>query len=398
MVFLDIGEQLLIESVLQQCPLGVLLLSITNAELLWRNQMATTLLGAHASIGETFGSQRQGEQFLEQIRNDKPFYHHIEDGGFVFVPQTMTTPDGSQGVCIVWMIPSSSMDVDLANLQRDWLQQRKLATVGQMIVEMVHELSNPLSSISMGTQLIAMSVSKLQQRLPKEELSQPHISQWFEKIMRELTNVSSAVQKASKLREELLAFSKPSRLQLKPVSPEVLIRNSLNGFINQPLFRRIAVETEFAADLPQIMCDAEKVEQIVYNLLKNAAEAMEGKGMVELRVFLKAGMVTFEFEDHGPGIDDAIIDNVFSPFSTTKKETGNGLGLSICRDIIGQHGGSFSVYNTAKGACFQMRLPSYSVAREKHLTGGAMALLDGTMQRKDGDEAGTDRKNDQSAV
>ena len=168
MVFLDIGEQLLIESVLQQCPLGVLLLSITNAELLWRNQMATTLLGAHASIGETFGSQRQGEQFLEQIRNDKPFYHHIEDGGFVFVPQTMTTPDGSQGVCIVWMIPSSSMDVDLANLQRDWLQQRKLATVGQMIVEMVHELSNPLSSISMGTQLIAMSVSKLQQRLPRD--------------------------------------------------------------------------------------------------------------------------------------------------------------------------------------------------------------------------------------
>lgn len=360
MVFLDLGEQLLIEAVLQQCPLGVLLFSVSDGVLQWRNEIAAGLLEHHARVGYRFELGPASDQFVEQLKHNKPFYHYVEEGGFVFIPQSMMSAGGEEGICFVWMIPSTSMDLDLMNLQKDWIQQRKLANVGRMIVEMVHELSNPLSGISMGIQLVAMSMKQLKQRLPKEEVSQPHIHQWFDKINAEIEKISQAVLKASNLRQELLAYSKPSTLRFKPAKVEALIDSAFQNFESQPLFRAISIHKTFEAGLPSILCDSGKLEQIFYNLTKNASEAMDGRGNIWVRAFCQANMVYIEVEDNGPGIEEAIVDKIFSPFATHKKTYGSGLGLSISRDIIIQHGGSFSVYNTQRGACFQIRLPIFS--------------------------------------
>ena len=128
----------------------------------------------------------------------------------------------------------------------------------------------------------------------------------------------------------------------------------------------VEVIKECDRDLPQILGDGNKLEQVFMNVIQNAAQAMSGGGTLRIRASRDgigpdgqcAGVVV-RFEDNGPGIPEDMLDRIFKPFFTTKRpEEGTGLGLSICKRIVEEHGGKLDVESeVGVGTAFSLWLP-----------------------------------------
>jgi len=342
----------LYQAYFNKAPIGVAVIN-ENGGLIWSNELAQSFL-AGVNMGGLILPANDWRKFRGQLVEAKPFFFPLQEQGFIFTPQAL--PD--EACVLIWMVPSRSMDVDLITMQQDLIQQRKLANLGKMMLEMAHELSNPLTGISMGIQLVGRSVQKLRQLLAGTTI-QPYVLDLITKIQAELKRITESLDKAATLRHELLSFSKPDNLQLQPYKVRDLIGKMLKGMESQPIFQNMVIHCEFSEYSGNILCDAVKLEQIFYNLLKNTHDATNGCGTVWIREFLIGNHVRLEFEDNGPGISQSVLDKVFSPFLTTKPNSGNGLGLSISQQIIHQHGGTITVYNKPQsGACFQMTFPA----------------------------------------
>ena len=134
-------------------------------------------------------------------------------------------------------------------------------------------------------------------------------------------------------------------------------------------FKRIAILREYAPDVSRVVCNRTEIEQVLLNLLKNAAQAMATgarrpeKPSISLRTALEDGFVRIEVEDNGPGMDEATRRRVFEPFFTTKPVgEGTGLGLFVSYFIVvTNHEGRIDVLSSpGKGTCFVIRLPAPS--------------------------------------
>jgi signal transduction histidine kinase len=124
------------------------------------------------------------------------------------------------------------------------------------------------------------------------------------------------------------------------------------------LGRGVRLQKEIAADGCVALGDAEKLTQVVLNLVVNALEAMKSGGTLTARVFPEGDRVLLEISDTGPGIPDDVLENVFDPFFTTK-EAGTGLGLSIVRKIVDQHGGDVQIRSESEGGTrVTVRIPT----------------------------------------
>jgi signal transduction histidine kinase len=127
----------------------------------------------------------------------------------------------------------------------------------------------------------------------------------------------------------------------------------------QARFRDIDLSLTLDEELPRVRGDHERLRQLLLNLLFNAADALGGKGRIEVRAENGGGVVQLVVEDDGPGIDREIIEQVFDPFVTTKAPgQGTGLGLAVCHTIVEGLGGSIEAANREEGgAAFEVRLP-----------------------------------------
>jgi two-component system NtrC family sensor kinase len=128
----------------------------------------------------------------------------------------------------------------------------------------------------------------------------------------------------------------------------------------QTRFRGIDLTLGLDDGLPRVRGDGERIRQLLLNLLFNAADALGGQGSIALRASNGGGLVRLTVEDDGPGIDEAILDQVFDPFVTTKPSgQGTGLGLAVCHTIVERLGGTIEARNLASGgASFEVRLPA----------------------------------------
>lgn len=348
------SEAALYQSLLENTPLGVVVID-SQGKIIWLNNLAKDFLGGTVATGQIMLPSKDWPVFRELLVQAAPFYYLLDDQGFIFTIQVL-----HEGKTLIWMMPAASMEYDLVTMQQDLIHQRKLANLGRMMLEMAHELNNPLAGISMGGQLIEMSLKKFRKLLHEDPLNKTKLYELLDKIQQEIQKILHSASRAAALRQELLSFSRPHHLSMRPYQTSKLLQMALNNFENQPVFRRMTIHKVFAEDSPTILCDPAKLEQILYNLFNNAHEATQGKGTVWLReiVLPEEHTVLIEVEDNGPGIPPDMLDKIFSPFLTTKPRTGTGLGLSISQQIIQQHGGTFSVYNKPQsGACFQIRFP-----------------------------------------
>jgi len=226
---------------------------------------------------------------------------------------------------------------------RRLIQAEKLASIGRISASIAHEIRNPLTSVK-------LNIQKLMQNEHLDEEEKEHLS-----ISQE------GIGQIEKFIKELLNFTRVSDLNQERFSVVQIMEESLKMMRNSFLEKKIVLEKRFAADLPAVVVDGDKMRQVFLNILRNAVEAVEEGGKIGLSLsrIKENGVprIRVRIADDGCGIPEKDWENIFEPFYTTKP-SGFGLGLSNARKIVEQHRGSLRVTKTkGKGTTFEVRIP-----------------------------------------
>ncbi|QHE78170.1 two-component system sensor histidine kinase NtrB [Hydrogenophaga sp. PBL-H3] len=252
---------------------------------------------------------------------------------------------------------------DLNRTSQERLQATaRLATVGEMASLLSHELNQPLAAISSYASGAINLLDQPAGALPQADLSQAmrRISEQAERAGRVIKSVTDFVRRREQVREA--------------VSPRTLIDAIQPLLVLQAKKQGIQLQIDIAPACPPVLCDRTMVEQVLLNLARNGMQAMPtgdpalstGLRLLKINVFrtrLHSGgeqqkaWVTFEVSDHGLGLSSEVQEKLFTPFFTTRAE-GMGLGLSLCRTVIEQHGGALTYEtNQPRGTVFRFTLP-----------------------------------------
>jgi two-component system nitrogen regulation sensor histidine kinase GlnL len=234
--------------------------------------------------------------------------------------------------------------VDTASRQAD-----RLAALDRVAAGLAHEIRNPLGGIKGAAQLL------------RAELDDPGHRQCTDLIIREVERLAGLV-------DRLRDLGSPPPLAVEAVNIHRVLRDVLTLERQTPAWGTIAVVTEFDPSLPAVAGDAAQLHQVFLNLVRNAAEALGGRGTITLATRMDAAhrvrpdggrirFLTVSIADSGPGIPEADVPHIFAPFFSTRSR-GSGLGLALCQRIATQHGGTL-VYDppAAGGARFRVTLP-----------------------------------------
>jgi two-component system, LuxR family, sensor kinase FixL len=202
-------------------------------------------------------------------------------------------------------------------------EQTALARLGEMAAVIAHEVKNPLAGIRGAIQVIGG-------RLPKDSRDAV--------VVREIV---SRIDALNELMKDLLLFARPPQPHPTLVDVAALIRTTADLLSSDPALKGIAVDIQGA--VPPLPADAELLKIVFQNLLVNGAQAMQGRGAMQVTLEPVDGMCRVTLRDSGPGIPDDVRERIFTPFFTTKAR-GTGLGLATAKRIIEAHGGSIAVH------------------------------------------------------
>jgi two-component system sensor histidine kinase DctS len=277
----------------------------------------------------------------------------------------------AHGVQTGWM--SAFLDIseqrrveELSRASQERLQATaRLATVGEMASLLSHELNQPLAAISSyATGSLNMLDGPARARVEPADLQLAlrRIAEQAERAGRVIKSVHDFVRRRDKDRE--------------PTAPQALIDAVMPLVGLQARKLGVQVETRIPSPLPAVLCDRTMVEQVLLNLARNAMQAMDQAKVPRPSLVIQVrrvagddaagakGWLEFSVADQGPGIRPEVGEQLFTPFFTTKAE-GMGLGLSLCRTVVEQHGGFLAFEpNRPQGTIFRFTLPTQAAAPE----------------------------------
>jgi len=244
-------------------------------------------------------------------------------------------------------------ELQLTVAQQRMVQAEKLESVGRLAAGVAHEVKNPLMTLLTG-------VKFLSKHLPASD----------ETVSLVLEDMSEAVRRADRVIIGLLDLSAPRELDVKPESVNPIVAQSLL-LVKHDLDRsHITVIKKLEDNLPDVMLDSFKIQQVLVNIFTNAIHAMPEGGMLTVKTYLRPpagagggveddtigdlptpeGAVVVEVDDTGTGIPKDKVKKVFDPFFTTKPTgKGTGLGLSVSRQLVEMQGGMIDIRNRAEG-------------------------------------------------
>lgn len=226
---------------------------------------------------------------------------------------------------------------------RQMEKAERLASVGEMATGIAHEIKNPLAGVSAAISVLADSFDRDDQR---------------RKIVDE---VLGQIARLNKTATDLLHFGRPAKPEFRDVDINDLIHRTLFFAAQHPEGRHIERVLHLSEGLPSVWVDEKQIQQVLFNIIINAMQAMcdGGRLTIETMQLTHDGRdyVRILIGDSGPGIDKEHLEQIFSPFFTTKSQ-GTGLGLAICRQLLEQHQGRIFVESqTAQGTRFIIDLP-----------------------------------------
>jgi|GEM_PF-3338378 len=321
---------------------------------------------------------KQIEQFLPAVREGRPAVlerQTLREGDEVRYEDVLLYPlatSGDQG-----MVVRVDDATDRVRLEEMMIQSEKMMSVGGLAAGMAHEINNPLSGMLQSVQVVQMYLDpglEANQRVAAEcglDLEALHAYLEKRKALRFLQGIQDSGQRAAKIVANMLEFSRRSESKRSFVDLNVLVDKAVELAasdydlrINYD-FRRVEIVRDCEAALPATPCAALEIEQVLLNLLKNAAQAMArdtalAPPRITLRTRRESSHVRIEVEDNGPGMSESVRKRVFEPFFTTKPPgQGTGLGLSVSYFIVvTNHKGTMSVVSApGKGTTFIVRLP-----------------------------------------
>lgn len=320
-------------------------------------------------------------QLLDDVRRS------IVEKRVFAVPRRIFVEDGASKAEDVVIYPLQSVGLREAvvriddvteqhRMQELLVQTEKMMSVGGLAAGMAHEINNPLGGIMQSAQVIH---SRLSPDMPANLASAKTAGCAMECIQaylrdREIPNLLDGLRvsakRAAAIVANMLEFSKRTTSAWLPVEVNTLVEKSVDLILQDYNltenydFKRIAIVREYSPDNPSVPCSPQQIQQVVFNLLRNAAQAMAQAGTpnptITLRTCMNDEWITLEVEDNGPGMDENTRRKVFEPFFTTKAPgKGTGLGLSIIYFIVHEnHGGEIRVESElGKGAKFVVKLP-----------------------------------------
>ncbi|MGH7368880.1 MAG: ATP-binding protein [Candidatus Rokuibacteriota bacterium] len=269
---------------------------------------------------------------------------------------------------------------ELQTTQLQLIQREKMASVGQLVAGVAHELNNPIGFISSNVttledfvrRLRAMLAAYQEAALPETDRTRIAERRQELKVDYALTYLDSMIDgiregadRSRKIVRDLRVFARTPDDVWQPVDLHEEIESSLT-LLNHLLKDRIAVRRQYGP-VGSVECVRSQIDQVFLNVLANAAQAIRGPGTITIETSRDGAMAVIRVSDTGPGIAPEALGRIFDPFFTTKPVgEGTGLGLSISYEIITKHGGEIRAESPPEGgAAFTLRLPvARAVARE----------------------------------
>ncbi len=343
-------------------PNPVFVLDQSTLEILDCNDNATAVYGygqeeiLMTSFLNFFGADGR-KQYESQMKTSTALdrvKHYGKDGKVIYVNIRVSSTEylGKE----VFLVTISDITEQLL-AEQQLIQAGKMATLGEMSTGVAHELNQPLSVIKTAGGFLHKKVLK------GEDID--------DETMKTLTGeIDIQVDRASKIINHMREFGRKSSVVREKVQLNEALQRALEIFRQQLKLREIEVVMDLQPDLPSIMADSNRLEQVFINLIINARDAIEAKwwGNVEqkgkakkifLKTLAKNGLAVVEIADTGTGIPPNIIDKIFEPFFTTKQVgKGTGLGLSISYGIVRDYDGVIKVKSREEeGSRFIIEFP-----------------------------------------
>jgi signal transduction histidine kinase len=226
----------------------------------------------------------------------------------------------------------------------------RLASLGEIAASLAHEVKNPLAGIAGAVQVMA---EEMPEDDPRKEIMHEILTQ---------------VHRLDRTVRDLLAFARPGKPDVEPCDIHQVLDRVLILLAENPEAKQMRVVRAYGRDIPCLPADGKQLRQVFLNLILNAVQAMPAGGQITLQTALHNGsggegptgrphMVEVAVADTGPGIPSNVLKDIFTPFVTTKRR-GTGLGLSVSRRIVEDHGGRIVAESPAgQGATFRVFLP-----------------------------------------
>ncbi|WP_374289146.1 sensor histidine kinase [Desulfovibrio desulfuricans] len=231
------------------------------------------------------------------------------------------------------------------------LQEKKLASLGVLTSGVAHQLNNPLNNISMGCQLLGEDVNDARQGVRPMPTA--------DDVTAQLNEIQAEVVRARDIVCGLLDFARDRPFSVALHDLGGVVRRAV-ALVRHDMGTAVRIEVDVPEGL-RLPMDAQRMQEVLINLLLNAAQAMNGEGLVRItaRADEPASMVELCVSDSGKGIEAQYLGRIFDPFFSLKPVgEGTGLGLSIAFGIVGKHSGTLEVQSKpGEGACFTVRLP-----------------------------------------
>ena len=238
--------------------------------------------------------------------------------------------------------------------ETEMLQAEHLATMGELAAGVAHEIRNPLAGIAGAIEIIGKDFPKDH---PDREI---------------MDDLRQEVRRIEKVLNDLLAYARPKAPQFGMADLKETVARTLQFARQQIGSKNVEFSIQIPSPLPRFRMDPEQLQQVLLNLVLNGIQALDQEGKITIQAKVLSGSGTpnrpnyieVSVGDTGAGIPRDLMEKIFRPFYTTKRG-GTGLGLSLCRRIISQHGGTLTAESEVnKGSRFIIRLPMREAVEE----------------------------------
>ena len=253
--------------------------------------------------------------------------------------EIQSTPSANGTVLLV-------RDVTLSRAREESaIESSRSDAVRDLAAGVAHEIGNPLNAISLNLQLLAREF-----RRETDETRRT-------RLLHDISTAQNEVKRLEGIIKGFLSALRPAKLNLVPGSLVDPLTDTLDALKAQFEDRRIQTQLSLPSALPTVLVDRAQMEQVFFNLVKNALEAMKDGGSLEIEVDADDRDVHVVVRDNGSGMDAATLAHIFEPYQTSK-EHGSGLGLMLSRRIVHAHGGEIDVESKpGAGTAFTVRIP-----------------------------------------
>jgi PAS domain S-box-containing protein len=340
---------------------AILILDGKTGQIIDANPFIINIIGY--SREELLGKNLWEIGLFKDIRASKTAYQKLQDEGYIRYEHLPLLTKTGQLVAVEFV--SNKYQVDgqsiiqcnirdirerrQAEEEKRQMEQKsqvasRLASVGEMVAGVAHEINNPLTGVIGYAQLLLN-----RENMPPD-------------VRRDLAAINECAQRVADIVQRLLAFSHQTRPQRKLVDINELIENTLILRSYHLTANNIEVTTRLALDLPEIMADPGQLQQVLLNLIVNAEMAMrlaQGKSKLTITTKKSDNIIKIYCKDNGSGMKPEVLNRIFDPFFTTREVgQGTGLGLSLCYGIVTEHKGNiYAESKPGKGATFVVELP-----------------------------------------